>query len=113
MTSIQNGCLQNQEKKRKDLKSSAPTGGAVVKAGGAVVKAVGGRSGVTAAFSFLRQTGFDKVAQGVFLVFQAAPSDVSSWMFGDTVMLGDVYYRCEPRKRPAALDPRVKATRDP
>lgn len=64
-----------------------------------LVKALPTRSLVTGVFSFLRQTGFDKVAQAAFLVFQAAPSDVSSWMFGDSVMLGDVYYRCE-RPRP-------------
>ena len=98
MTCIQNVFVQNQQNKNKSgkkaLKSSLPS--RAVKE--ALVKAVPARSlvtGVTGVFSFLRQTGFDKVAQGAFLVFQAAPSDVSSWMFGDSVMLGDVYYRCE------------------
>jgi hypothetical protein len=89
---------QHNKKKsaKKALKSMAPVKEALAKAlpASSLVKALPTRSLVTGVFSFLRQTGFDKVAQAAFLVFQAAPSDVSSWMFGDSVMLRDVYYRC-------------------
>ena len=89
-------CAQNSLPKRQGAKKLGSVRNTVQKT---VIQAVPGRSlvtGVTGVFSFLRQTGFDKVAQGAFLAFQAAPSDFSSWMFGDSVMLGDVYYRCKP-----------------
>jgi hypothetical protein len=89
-------CLQNQDIKPKSGKKALGSSAHSRTVSEVLVKAPPARSLVTGVFSFLRQTGFDKVALGAFLVFQAAPSDVSSWMFGDSVMLGDVYYRCEP-----------------